>query len=152
MQRAAQRTTPGTSNDRHGRPYSWFCIRHSAVFGATHPCLSFSPEQPIYLCMGNANSRTASSQPGSAVIGLQALDSIRRLQERDSPALLKTIIHTYLNHASQLLAALHDAGTHGDALILQRTAHSLKSSSQAVGATTLAALCQDLELRGRDQN
>jgi HPt (histidine-containing phosphotransfer) domain-containing protein len=138
-------------NDGQGTQYSSFFIRHSSVSGETQPSLSFSPEQPIYGYMGNANSRTASSQAGTAVINLQVLDNIRLLQGRDSPALLQTIIHAYLGHAPQLLAALHDAGARSDALSLQRTAHSLKSSSMALGATTLATLCQDLELMGRQQ-
>jgi HPt (histidine-containing phosphotransfer) domain-containing protein len=139
-------------NNGQGTLYSSFFIHQSSVSGETQPSLSFSPEQPIYGYMGNANSRTASSQTGSAVINLEVLDNIRLLQGQDSPALLKTIIYTYLGHAPQLLAALHDAGVRSDALSLQRAAHSLKSSSIALGATTLAALCQDLELMGRQQN
>jgi HPt (histidine-containing phosphotransfer) domain-containing protein len=48
-----------------------------------------------------------------------------------------------------LLTTLQEAIQHGDALALQRAAHSLKSSSGSVGAMALAALCSELEMMGR---
>lgn len=102
--------------------------------------------------MGHTNSKTASPPARTAVIDGQALDNIRVLQGEDNPAFLDKIIRTYLDHARQLLAALQEAVARSDALTLQKTAHSLKSSSAALGATTLAALCQDLEMLGRQQN
>jgi len=114
--------------------------------------LSFSPDQPILSYMEKTNSKPASLPTRSAVIDLAVLEDLRALQGNDSPGFLAKIIHTYLDHTPQLLATLHEAVARDDALTLQRTAHSLKSSSAALGATTLAALCQDLEMRGHQQN
>ena len=139
-------------NDEQEKQISPSTISHSLFCTAIGVRLSFSPEQPIFSYMEKPNSQPASSPARSAVIDLQVLDDIRALQGEDSPAFLDQIIHTYLEHTPQLFAALHEAVVRNNALTLQRTAHSLKSSSAALGATTLAALCQDLELLGRQQN
>jgi CheY-like chemotaxis protein len=114
--------------------------------------LSFSSEPPISSYVRNANPITASPAARPAVLDLQALDNIRVLQREDSPALLSKVIHNYLDRSPQFLTALHNAVAHNDAGNLQKAAHSLKSSSAALGAATLAALCQELETMGRQQN
>jgi len=110
----------------------------------TAASLSFSPEQPISSYMRNTNPITAAPHPRPAVIDLQALDNIRILQRENGPALLGKVVHNYLDRAPQLLATLREAITQNDAGTVQEAAHSLKSSSATLGATTLAALCQDL--------
>ena len=125
--------------------------QHRAADQTAAP-LSFSPEQPISSHMHNTNPITASPPPRPAVIDPQALDNIRILQRENGPALLSKVIHNYLDRAPQLLATLREAVTQNDAGTVQEAAHSLKSSSATLGATTLAALCQDLETMGHQHD
>ncbi|MFP5274929.1 response regulator [Coleofasciculus sp.] len=60
---------------------------------------------------------------------------------------LAEVIKRYLEDAPKLLQNLSDALTQGQTELLQRTAHTLKSSSAMVGATRLAHLCQELEAK-----
>jgi len=82
-------------------------------------------------------------------IDQKALDNIRALQRKGTPDLLSNIIHMYLKNSRRLLQTLQDAVNTGDAPVMQKTAHDLKSNSATVGATALAKLCKDMEARGR---
>jgi HPt (histidine-containing phosphotransfer) domain-containing protein len=55
------------------------------------------------------------------------------------------LIDTYLADTDVQLAAMRQAATDGDAAAMMRPAHSLKSSSENVGATTLIDACRSLE-------
>jgi HPt (histidine-containing phosphotransfer) domain-containing protein len=48
-----------------------------------------------------------------------------------------------------LVGTLRQALEQGDAAELRRAAHTIKSSSNDFGATTLAELCQELETMGK---
>jgi HPt (histidine-containing phosphotransfer) domain-containing protein len=63
----------------------------------------------------------------------------------DDPAFLAELINTYLAEAPSLLAAMRHATATGDSAGLRREAHTLKSSSAALGAGRLADLCRRLE-------
>jgi two-component system sensor histidine kinase/response regulator len=71
------------------------------------------------------------------------------LQRPGAPNLLHTVIQSYLTTTPQLLQTLSDAVTRGDSFTIQDAAHSLKSSSANVGATSLAALSKELEIMGQ---
>ena len=75
-----------------------------------------------------------------------ALASLLEMTGGDE-AFLAELIDTYLADAGDLRATMRQALATGDAPGLRRAAHSLKSNSATFGATTLAALCQDLEER-----
>lgn len=81
----------------------------------------------------------------------KALNQIRALQRPGAPSILQKVIMSYLNNSLQLIEALHLATHQNDASALQHTAHSLKSTSATVGATTLAGLCKELESVERGQ-
>jgi CheY-like chemotaxis protein/HPt (histidine-containing phosphotransfer) domain-containing protein len=59
------------------------------------------------------------------------------------------LIGLFLEDTPKLLADLRGAVVQKDAKGLERAAHSLKSSSATLGAMTLSALCQELEVMGR---
>jgi HPt (histidine-containing phosphotransfer) domain-containing protein len=63
----------------------------------------------------------------------------------DDPAFLAELIDTYLAEVPSLLAAMRHAIATGDSAVLRREAHTLKSSSAALGAGRLADLCRRLE-------
>jgi HPt (histidine-containing phosphotransfer) domain-containing protein len=65
------------------------------------------------------------------------------------PALLGELIDSFLEEAPPLTDTLRHALEEGDAAELRRAAHTIKSSSNDFGATTLAELCQEMELMGK---
>ena len=59
------------------------------------------------------------------------------------------LVDTYLEDAVVQLEAMRAAAASGDAAAMVRPAHSLKSSSENVGATGLADACRSLEADGK---
>ena len=60
------------------------------------------------------------------------------------------IVAVYLEDAPRLIAQLERAAMSGDPIALRVAAHTLKSSSANVGATTLSEVARDLEHGARD--
>lgn len=75
-------------------------------------------------------------------------DVMENLQEMAGDE-LSEVINCYLQEAPELLDSIQDAVKQNDAVLLYHKAHSLKSSSQALGVQNLAQLCQQLEALGR---
>lgn len=63
--------------------------------------------------------------------------------------LLIELINSYLEDAAKLVQSIQESLEKSDALLLQRAAHTLKSSSASLGAKTFSLLCKELELMGR---
>ena len=84
------------------------------------------------------------------VINARALENIRALSQQGGDALVQKVIAAYVGDAPQHLSTLRQAVGGQDADTVRRVAHSLKSASANVGAETLARLCKDLELMGRN--
>jgi len=59
------------------------------------------------------------------------------------------LVDTYFDDAVIQLEAMRKAAENGDAEALVRPAHSLKSSSANIGASTLSEACRSLEADGR---
>jgi PAS domain S-box-containing protein len=62
---------------------------------------------------------------------------------------LAELIDTFFEEAPQLLAQMQQALEQGDAGLLRRAAHSLKSNSAGFGAMALSSLCRELEEMGK---
>ena len=65
------------------------------------------------------------------------------------PDFLNELIQAYLDSSPRLFASMQQAIASGDALSLQRAAHSLKSGSANFGALAFAARCKELEDIGK---
>lgn len=89
--------------------------------------------------------------PTNSPLDERALAQIRGLQRPDLPNVLSRIVGLYLDSSPALLQQLRDAVAAGDGEALRQAAHSFKSSSANLGATRLAALCKELEQRGRER-
>ena len=78
-------------------------------------------------------------------------DAFARLADitGDDPAFLAELVDTYLEDGAQQVAGLHAAASDEDPAALVRPAHTLKSSSASIGATTLAEQCRLLEADAR---
>ncbi len=98
-----------------------------------------------------ATARSGSTTATDSLLDERVLAQIRELRQPGQPSLLSKIVGLYLDSAPALLQRLRDAVAAGDSEALRQAAHSLKSSSANLGATRLAALCRELEQRGRDR-
>ena len=113
-------------------------VRHSDLGPGTwnlEPRTSIPEPRPSNLTTGSIDPR--------------AWESIRSLQRPGRPDMLCKVIDKYLSSSRQLLDTMRAAVPQGDAGVLHRTAHSLKSSSATLGALRLAALCKEVEAMGR---
>ena len=110
---------------------------------ATQPSLATIPKPT------KQRSPAVSLEPAVAVLDESVLAKIRALQQPGAPNLQVKIINLYLQTSATSLEALRAAITGKDSDALYQTAHTLKSSSANVGAMRVAALCKELEQRGR---
>lgn len=84
-----------------------------------------------------------------AVLDAGALDALRALGGDDDPALFVEVVELYLSDAAVHVANLRSALEANDIRLLERTAHTLKSSSANVGALSFSKLCFELEKTAR---
>jgi HPt (histidine-containing phosphotransfer) domain-containing protein len=100
--------------------------------------------------------RSAHEQPtvpeGEPVIDMSFLNNIKSLQRPGRSDLLHTVIGEYVASAPRLMDAIRRGIAEGDATALKSAAHSLKTSSANVGASSLAALCRQIEAIGQAQS
>lgn len=94
------------------------------------------------------------SAPGPAVVSdvpidAAALAALRDAQEEGEQDFATELIDQFLREAPGQLDALREAVKQGDAQILAREAHRLKGGCSIFGARPMAALCGNLEARGR---
>ncbi|NJN59300.1 MAG: response regulator [Leptolyngbyaceae cyanobacterium SL_5_9] len=88
--------------------------------------------------------QSLSKNDPSAAVDLKVLQELQAIGREQACDALAEIIDIYLEEAPRLVQTMHEAGTvHPDTL--RQTAHTLKSTSAAIGATHLANLCQELE-------
>jgi HPt (histidine-containing phosphotransfer) domain-containing protein len=78
----------------------------------------------------------------------RAIENLRDVLDGD-PELLTELIDLFLGDAPMLMASLSAAVERQDIESLTQTAHSLKGSASNLGARGMAALCANLERRGR---
>lgn len=85
---------------------------------------------------------------GETILDPSALQAMLEMVGGDT-TFLAEMIDTYLADSPQLLADLGRAVEGGNADLLRRAAHSLKSNSAGFGAHTLAAIARQLEELGK---
>jgi len=76
------------------------------------------------------------------------LDTLEEITLGDSEILVE-LVQSYLDTAKDLMQQIQQGVDQTDADLLQRAAHSLKSSSASLGANQLSEYCKQLELCGR---
>jgi CheY-like chemotaxis protein/HPt (histidine-containing phosphotransfer) domain-containing protein len=82
-------------------------------------------------------------------VGLDAT-ALESLRDLGGDGFLTEVIDTFLSDAPAAIATLRASQAGGDAEVLRRTAHTLKSNGQTFGAAGLADLCRDLEQRAKN--
>ena len=89
------------------------------------------------------------SPHNAPVIDASVLEMLKLLGGDDEPQLFVELIDLFITDAKQLVDALQRALETGDVKLLERTAHTLKSSCANVGAMQMSKLCFELEQLGR---
>ena len=87
--------------------------------------------------------------PPAEPIDRAVLEGLRELQVPGEPDLVAEFIRLFRDETPPLLAALRAGVGQGQADQVRKAAHTLKSSSANLGAHQMAALCAELEQRGR---
>jgi CheY-like chemotaxis protein/HPt (histidine-containing phosphotransfer) domain-containing protein len=85
----------------------------------------------------------------AAVIDSSAIEELRTIVGEDGADVIIELIGTFLDDTPNRLVDLRQAVDQGDAELIRRTAHTLKSNSATFGALHLASICKELEVRGR---
>ena len=85
----------------------------------------------------------------SPVLDPSVIASLRDLTPPGEPDVLKELFTLFLEDVPDRIARLRAAWQAGDAVGVQRAAHSLKGSAGNIGATKLHAVCAVLDAQGR---
>ncbi len=97
-----------------------------------------------------ANVGTAGNVAPNTVIDWKILDQVRALERNGTPDLVARLIDLYLSGTPDLIQQMRQAYSDNNLDALRVAAHTLKSSSANVGATTVNTLCKDLEIAIRE--
>jgi HPt (histidine-containing phosphotransfer) domain-containing protein len=81
----------------------------------------------------------------ASVIDPQAIERLRELDPSGQQGVLRRVLQAYETSLGRHLGEIGQAVTAGDAERLSRSAHTLKSSSAAIGAMGFSQRCADVE-------
>jgi CheY-like chemotaxis protein len=93
--------------------------------------------------------RDPAPPPREAVLDRRPLDALRALQRPGRPNVVQKVLCAFRESSSELVTAMQAALSRSDGHAVHQAAHSLKSSSANIGATTLSAHCREIEALGR---
>ncbi|MCI0486292.1 MAG: response regulator [Blastocatellia bacterium] len=85
----------------------------------------------------------------SDIIDREALSNLQGLDDDEDSDFIVELVSIYLEDTSSRLEQLKEAVKRGDAEALYKVAHALKGSSANLGVKRVAALCAELEQKGR---
>lgn len=85
----------------------------------------------------------------TGVLNREVLDQLTSLQTSEKPDFVAHVINLYLVESPKLIEKLKLAADAADVTGIASAAHTLKSSSANLGATTLTRLCDDIQASAR---
>jgi HPt (histidine-containing phosphotransfer) domain-containing protein len=85
----------------------------------------------------------------SPVLNAAAFAALQALGSDEDPMFLLGVVEQFVQDAAAHIDALRVAADTGDAVALERAAHTLKSTSASVGALGMTALCHELQGLGQ---
>jgi CheY-like chemotaxis protein len=141
---------PYTSDELHDVLEKWLPQSGQKLLSSTQQDTALAtgtlaePAHPV----SEGHSTEKRSESTASPIDPSALDVIRDLEDEEDPDLLAEIIGLYLDDSLKLVESLQAAINDENAESLRLAAHTLKSSSNNLGARVLADLCRELEDRG----
>ena len=86
------------------------------------------------------------------VLDPDVVESLRQLTPPGEPDVLTEIFNLFLDEVPKRIDALRSAMLSGDAVKVQRTAHSLKGSSGNIGARAMHEVCRQIDERAKDSH
>jgi HPt (histidine-containing phosphotransfer) domain-containing protein len=86
---------------------------------------------------------------GGEVLDPGVVESLRQLTPPGEADVLGEILNLFLDEVPKKIDSLRRAVTTGDALQVQRIAHSLKGSSGNIGARAMYDVCRQLDDRAK---
>ncbi|MCG7852723.1 MAG: response regulator, partial [Methanosarcinaceae archaeon] len=89
---------------------------------------------------------------GSSPIDRSVLSALQEVQIEGEPSIVKRVVDAYLTDSEPLISQLKEALSVSDREVLQRSAHSLKSSSANVGALRLSEMSRELEMNCKNNS
>jgi HPt (histidine-containing phosphotransfer) domain-containing protein len=95
-------------------------------------------------------SKVSRSAANKVTLDHSAIEAVRQLDPDGNDRLLSRLIALYRDDSSQLLADMDNGMKTGDADVVARAAHTLKSSSANLGATNVAAIARQIEHAARN--
>ncbi len=90
--------------------------------------------------------------PAVAAFARQIQEQLQRYMGEGDQALVEELVEEFIDDIPQRLDDLHEGLDQPDARLVERTAHTLKSSSQLLCGDALAAQCQTVEDLAKDEN
>jgi HPt (histidine-containing phosphotransfer) domain-containing protein len=91
----------------------------------------------------------SSSDRHPDAVDWSVLDALKTLQKPGRPDVCNSLMAAYLSSSPSLFEDARTAITARDGQALMNAAHSMKSSSMAIGAKTFGKTCLELEILGR---
>jgi PAS domain S-box-containing protein len=104
----------------------------------------------LSVCEAKIQATTAAQAATESVLDVTPLQELREIMGDNAAEDMAALINCYLTEVPTLLQAIRKAIAHNDAEAVRHATHTLKSSSAALGAVTLAHLCQVLEADSRN--
>jgi CheY-like chemotaxis protein len=83
---------------------------------------------------------------GPSGLDMAAVDRLADSLGSGGEAMVRELMHDYLKDAQRLLTDLHDAVSNGDFVGARRAAHTLKSTSNQMGALRLGGIMKEIEI------
>jgi len=106
-----------------------------------------APDGPI-----EAPAVSADGAPAVAAFAQQIKEQLQRYMGEGDQALVEELVEEFIDDIPQRLDDLHKGLDQPDARLVERTAHTLKSSSQLLCGAALAAQCQTIEDLAKDED
>jgi signal transduction histidine kinase/DNA-binding response OmpR family regulator len=107
----------------------------------------WSGENPVEDPMETNDEDTAFPQK---VLDMDVIQSLRELGGADDPGLVAELIDLFLQDAPARMDEVDEGLAAGDFQLLERAAHTLKSSSANIGALGLSGICFEIEKKARE--
>jgi HPt (histidine-containing phosphotransfer) domain-containing protein len=94
---------------------------------------------------------TSGNARAGDVLDMRILTELRELGGEEDPGLIAELIDIFLSDAPQRLQDISKGLATGDLQIVERAAHTLKSSSANIGAIGLSRICREMEQIAREK-
>lgn len=111
--------------------------------------LNESPATPEMISGSEADQAVTPPTQEEAVLDLQVLNRLRAMVGENDPAFLREVLAEYLEETPKLITEMVTSIASENAPVLQRAAHTLKSTSATIGAMQLSQRCKQLEAFGK---